>query len=379
MTKFTYPLLLICIISAGLLYYVSKPLEKGDAELVQGRVSDEFKSHIEASYSGNLYTLFKDKGLSDFSKEELMVLLASQDSHLLRELAEKFDAHYTLQPEETVSLLEGLAEGAIAQGLCSNFLLFSSHVNQAQELNQIELSVVGSWLMMDREACYEDYVKSKKEAKQAHRLSLMTAAYVQDPSLDLRELLEWGDTLGEDIGILAQKLSVHSTEESREVVNAYFERHIEQPQVQASLMLLLKKTPEHLADSQMEWLATVDLSQCKFAPQVVGSLFSSIAHNKPQLVVDTLNETDYLEAFLSEEQRESRLADFYYQEFYDNVLFNYIQNIAKYEFENANYALDNIVNPHIRRASEKHIEKLRPYYEQHQKVSRHQEALGNGR
>ena len=377
MTKITYTLLVFCLILLGTLYYVSMPQAPDEIKIEQQLSSGVYKTHREISYSGNLYTLFESKTLSDFSQSELVTLLTAKDSDLLRDLAIKFDNYYVTHPKETVKLLGELADEAIQRGLFSNFLQFSAHVQQAQELNQIEFNLLETWLTVDRTACYEDYLNCKTEVRQPHRLSLMTAVYIQNQSLDIEELLAWGDGLEKERGILAHKLSIHSTEESRVPVNAYFKRNIDQPQVQASLIPLLEKTPEHLADSQMEWLATVDLSRCEFTPTVVGALFACIARTNPDKVVDTLNETDYLEAFLTPEQQNSNLADFHYQELYDHVLFNYIQSVAEFEFEHANVVLDYMVNPHLRKASEAHIERLLPYYEQQQQLLKHQNALGD--
>ncbi len=374
MTKTTsFLLALICVLSAVLLYQL-RPLIS-TSEPLQSASEQSLTSQRTRSHHGNLYALFKQKKLSEFSSEELLLLLETQDAQLLTNLAGKFSMAYNKSPESTVALLEQLAQDAMAQGLAGSYLQLTAQVKNAQELNQIEYNVVETWLLNDPTACLGDAYKAQQQGELSHRLSLLCAVYMQNEALQIEDLLSWGDGLAKDRGLLAQKLTVHLAEDSRDVIQEYFQRNIDQSQVQASLIPLLLQSPKERARSQMEWLATVDLSQCKFTPEVVGALFSGIAKKDPQLLVDTLNDTDYLETFLTDDQRESNLADFHYQELYDRVLYHYIHNIVKYEFENANLAVDHIINPHVRKAAEEQIASVRPLFEQQQRLNSHIGAL----
>ena len=381
MSSITYSLMALCLLLTGWLLFWTP---SGDDATPSGGALGALPSSATTvignrtatmSDGGALYAAFGRKTLLEFAPEELLLFLQAQDRALLTDLAGKIIQGYTDYPAETIALLEQLAQDAITQGGCSSYLQLTSQVKVAPELNQIEFDVVQAWLQQDPQACLDDTHLSKQQGDLAHRLSLLTAVYMQDPSLQIDQLLAWGDELAEDRGTLAHKLSVHLTEDSRPAVNAYFQRNIDHGQVQASLIPLLLQTPPQLADSQMEWLASVDLSECNFSSQVVGALFTSIAQTNPQLLVDTLNNTDYLHSFLTPEQQSSSLADFHYQEFYDRVLHTYIQNIAQHEFENAQLALEHIVNPHIHQSSYDHLERLRPLYEQQQQLDLHRQAV----
>ncbi len=323
----------------------------------------------------NLSSFFDQKEIFDFTINELTLLLETQESELLRDLAKKFDKQYKLHPSKTVALLNELAEESIDQGLYSAYLQFSAQAKSPKELNKIEFNVIEAWLKTDTQACLNDCENCKEELTFSHRLSLLSSVYMENTSLNQEAFLKWGDALGEDRGILAHKLTVHFTEQCRDSVHGYFKRNMDNTQVQACLIPFLLNTPKHMAENQMKWLTTLNLSQSDLAPQIVGSLFASTAKTNPELVVNTLNDTDYLDSFLTTEQKNSSLADFHQQEFYDHVLVNYIQSIAKVEFENANLALDNIVNPHLKKAATRHLDKLRPAFETNKRLSQHIKSL----